>query len=307
MKILIFGATGFIGKSLFATLEREGHDVVGGSRKNGMDLTDFDSIRKHLHDIQPEIVVDCAAHVGNVHYGMKYPAYIVHDNMMMTLNLYRAVAEVCPQATIINPIANCSYPMKAKIQSEPEWWDGQPHFSALAYASSRRMIYVLATCYKQQYNINSRNFIFPGVYGPGDHMDIARVHALDGMIIRMIQAKRQKLLEFEIWGSGKPIREWCYIDDVVRLMIRGMSIQEDITYPVNFAQNKGYSIRELAEMIADSIGYDKGKLIFNTAYEDGAAIKVLDDKRFKEIFPDFEFCDIKTGIQKSVEYYESVL
>ena len=201
---------------------------------------------------------------------------------------------------------NCTYPMDAEVQSEPEWWNGQPHFSALAYASSRRMVYVIAACYKQQYNINSKDFIFPGIYGPGDHTDISRVHALDGMIIRTIQAKRKKQPEFEIWGSGKPVREWCYIDDIVQLMIRGLSIQEDLTYPVNFAQNKGYSIRELAEMIVEAVGYDK-KLVFNTAYEDGAAVKVLDDKRFRELFPDFVFCDIKTGIQKSVKYYESVL
>lgn len=306
MKILILGSTGFIGKNLLAALISKEYDAIGRSRQEGLDLTVLQSAKEHLSNVQPDVIINCAAHVGSVHYGLKYPATIIYDNMMMILNLYKIVSEICPNAMLINPVSNCSYPMQAEIQSEPEWWAGQPHPTALPYASTRRMIYVISKSYKEQYGIKSKNFIFPGVYGPGDHIDTDRVHALDGMIIRMIQAQRENLPEFEVWGTGKPVREWCYVDDIVRLLIKSITMPEDLTYPVNFGQKKGYSIRESAEMIAELVGYE-GKLVFNTKYADGAAIKILDDTKFRTLFPDFVFTDMKTGIQRTVEYYESVL
>jgi len=291
---------------MLSALKSLGHDTVGLSRTSGLDLTDFKSVRRQLSNILPDAVINLAAHVGSVHYGMRHSADILHDNMLMTLNLYRGIAEICPRARIVNPISNCSYPGESDVQREEEWWAGLVHFSALPYGSSRRMTFVAAMCYQQQYGICSKNFVLPGVYGPGDHADTERVHALDGIIIRMIKAKRQGAREFEIWGSGSPVREWCYVDDIVEVLIRGLTLEEDLTYPINIGQRKGYSIRESAEMIAGALGY-KGKLVFNTSYPDGDSIKVLDDKRFRKLFPDFVFCDMKKGIQKAVEYYESVL
>jgi GDP-L-fucose synthase len=306
MKVLVFGSTGFIGRNMVSALQSLGHDAVGCSRTAGLDLTNLDSLRMELSSIVPDAVINLAAHVGSVHYGMKHSAQILHDNMSMTLNLYKGVAEICPHARIVNPISNCSYPGASDVQREEEWWAGEAHFSALAYGSSRRMTYVAAKCYQQQYGICSKNFILPGVYGPGDHADTERVHALDGMIIRMISAKRQKQPTFEIWGSGNPVREWCYVDDIVQIMIRGLTIEKDLIYPVNIGQKRGYSIRESAEMITEALGYT-GKLVFNTSYPDGDAVKILDDKRFRELFPDFVFCDMKQGIRNTVQYYESIL
>ncbi len=90
------------------------------------------------------MIINCSSHAGNVHYGIENPAIIAHDNIMMTLNLYKAVNELNPQIEIINLLANCSYPGEAEIQSEKEWWNGFPHSSALSYASSGRISYVVS-------------------------------------------------------------------------------------------------------------------------------------------------------------------
>ena len=93
---------------------------------------------------------------------------------------------------------------------------------------------------------------------------------------------------------------------MVALLTQGMSINEDLTYPINIARNKGFSIKESAEMIAESMGY-RGKLIFNTKYQDGDPVKILDDARFRKVFPNFQFFDHQTGIEETVNYYQSVL
>jgi GDP-L-fucose synthase len=306
LKVVILGGHGFVGKNLVKELNESDSEVYPYSRDNGLDLMDLVCTNKLLLEVQPDVIVNCAAHVGSVHYGLKHPATIFHDNMQMILNLFKSVAESCPSTVLINPISNCVYPMEAEIQVESQLWTGMPHPSALPYASTRRMIYVISKSYLEENGIISRNLIFPGVYGPGNHTDTERVHALDGIIIRMIRAHRSSADTFEIWGTGKPIREWCYIDDIVSLVIKTIEMNGELIDPVNIGQKKGYSVRELAEMTAKTLGFE-GKLIFNTDYPDGAAIKVLDNKRFREYFFGHEFMCIEEGISKTVKYYQSVL
>jgi len=306
VRILVLGGHGFVGKNFVAVLKDSEHTVIPLSRRDGLDLRDYVLTKRHFARIQPDAIVNCAAHVGSLHYVTTYAADVLHDNVQMALSLYRATQEVCPSVRIINPLSNCSYPGDADVHYEPDWWKGGVHQSVYAYGNSKRFIYVMADCYKQQYGIRSVNFLVPNSFGPGDYTDPNKTHALNGMIIRLLKVHREGQPEFEIWGTGKPVREWGYIGDVVEVMKHGLTIQEDLTYPVNIAQNHGYSIGESARMIAKAIGF-QGKLTFNTQYQDGAPRKVLDDERFREIFPDYQFIDHEEGIQRTVAYYESVL
>jgi len=301
--ILILGETGFIGKQLLQFLAKNTNfNIVGLSRKSGLDLTIYESTIQNLIKSKPDVIINCAAHAGNVHYGIQNPAIIANDNIMMILNLYKAASELNPQIEIINFLANCSYPGEAGIQSEKEWWNGFPHSSALSYASSRRISYVVSLGYFQQFGVITKNLILPGVYGPGDHIDTERTHALDGMIIRMIMALKNNEKTFEIWGSGSPIREWCFIEDLMSLISIIIKKDNDMQYPVNIGQKKGYSIKESAGIIADLINYD-GTLVFNTNYTDGANIKILDNNNFRKLFPEFIFTELKAGIKKTADYY----
>jgi GDP-L-fucose synthase len=306
MRILILGGHGFVGKNLVGALRNTEHETLALSRRDGLDLRDYALTKKHLDEIKPHAIFNLAANVGSLHYVTTYAADVVNDNVQMALNIYRAVKEVCPNARIINPVANCSYPGEVNVQIEADWWKGDVHPSVYAYGNSRRMIYVLSYCYKAQYGIKAINFLVPNTFGPGDHTDPNKVHALNGMIIRMIKAQRNGDKEFEIWGTGQPVREWVYVDDVVEIFRRGLTIDEDLTYPVNIAQNKGYSIKESAEMISEAVGFS-GKFIFNTSYQDGAAVKIMDDKRFRTLFPDFKFHDHKKAIQETVDYYKKLI
>lgn len=121
----------------------------------------------------------------------------------------------------------------------------------------------------------------------------------------MIEAKKNGTNEFEIWGSGKPVREWCYIDDLIKILNKSISLKST-NETVNIAQNKGYSIYELAKITKKILKYD-GELKTNLESEDGAPIKVLDNKKFKEIFGEFSFTNIYEGIEKTIRFYEMLL
>jgi len=306
MKVLILGGHGFVGKAIAESLKKTEHDVFVLSRRDGLDLTDFSCTKDHFVRIMPEAIINCAAHVGGIHYVSSFAADVVHDNVLMTLNIYKTVKEVCAKTMIINPLANCCYPAEVDVCYESNWMNGEVHDSVFSYGNCKRFEYVVSKNYNKQYNIKSKNFIVPNTFGPGDYTDPNIVHAINGMIIRMIKAKRQGDKVFEIWGTGKPIREWGYIKDVAAILIKGLTVEDDLIYPINMAQKKGYSIKDSAELIAEIIGFD-GELVYNTKYQDGAPIKIMDNGRFKMIFPDFQFYDHKRGIQDTVEYYEKEL
>lgn len=306
MKILVLGGHGFVGKNLVNFLNKTEHEVHPISRRDGFDLRDYTKTEKCFNGINPDAIINCAAHVGSVHYVTTYASDVIFDNVQMALNIYRAAAKVCPDARIINPLSNCSYPGNIDIQSESDWWTNEVHESVFSYGNAKRFIYVISKCYERQYGVKSINFLIPNTFGPGDSTDPDKTHALNGMIIRMIKAERHGDKGFEIWGTGSPIREWAYIDDVVNILIEGIYTKKDLIYPINLAQKKGYSIKQSAEMIADAVGFN-GKLTFNTNYQDGAPIKILDDKKFRKNFPKFKFFDHKKGIEKTVKYYKSVL
>lgn len=306
MKILVLGGHGFVGKSVIEELKDRDYNVIALSRRNGFDLLDYENTKARLKEVSPNVIVNCAAHVGSLHYVTNYAADVVDDNLQMFLNLYRMIKEIDCEIKVVNPISNCSYPGDSNVQVESEWWNGPVHKSVWSFANAKRMWVVISECYAMQYNIKTINFLVPNAYGPGDYVDPNKTHALNGMIIRMLQAKKNKQPKFEIWGTGKPKREWIYVKDFAKMLVNAINLEDNQIKPINIAQNKAYSIEETAEMIRQQINYN-GKLVYNTSYQDGDPIKILDDKLFRKKFPNFVFTNIDEGIMQTIKYYKKIL
>ncbi len=304
MKVLVIGGHGFIGSHVTSKLNQIGYEPISVSRQNGTDLFILESIKDCLNKYQPKVIINCAANVGSVNYVSKYSADVIYSNVQMSINLYNAVASISPKIKIINPLSNCSYPGNSDFQKETEWQLGDVHNSVFSYGNSKRIIYLIGKCYRDQYGVISSNFLIPNTFGPGDSLDPNKTHALNGIIVRMINAKINKDQQFEIWGTGKPIREWAYVDDVVNILIEGITTEQDLLYPINLAQNKGFSIKDSAELIKKALKYN-GQLYFNTKYQDGAPVKILDNNLFNKKFPNFKFYDHYKGLEKTINYYKS--
>lgn len=311
MKIVVLGSTGFVGKAVIASdeiqvLRDDGDLVYHASRTTGQDLMRQDEFTDYLEHITPDVIINCAADIGSVHYVTKKAAEVINNNIQMTLNLYNAVYEACPHAKIINPLGNCAYAGRASIQKEWGLFDGEVHESVFSYGNFKRFLYVISKCYHMQYGIDSVNLIVPNSFGEGDSLDPDKTHAINGMVIRMLKAHKNKDGKFGIWGTGKPIREWIYIRDLASLLAKAIFLEKNTIEPINLAQNKGYSIGESAMMIAEEIGYE-GEITFNTEYQDGDPVKIMADTKFKDVFPDYKFYDHREGIRNTVKYYEERL
>lgn len=304
-RIAILGGTGFAGRNVRNTLEAAGLTVGVFSRTSGADLLDLPATWAKLDQFRPDYIVNCAAIVGSIDYVTDFAADVVDINMRMLLNLYK-IAQQMREVVVVNPIANCGYPGIATLYKESEFWDGPNHPSVVSYGSTRRMISVLARCYFEQYGVRSVNVFVPNMYGPYDSTNPNKTHALNALVIKFVRAVKYNQPSIEVWGTGKPIREWLYVKDYAEAVRRIIAAGEDVLDPVNIGQKRGYSVNELVETLCKLTGY-QGKIEHNLKYADGSPCKVMDDELFRHRFPDFNFTPLDAGLRETIAFYQSIL
>ena len=306
MKVALLGGTGFVGKNIAEVLSEHKVDFEIGSSSTGIDFRDVDSTIAFFERTKPDFIINCAAHVGSLNYVTEQAADVIADNARMTLAMYKAVTAVVPDCTIINPLANCVYPAKANIFIEDEWLDGPLHRSVLSYGASRRFLWEVGESFSMQHNIRSIYLLVPNMYGPYDSKDPNKAHALNALISKFVKAENTNQPVIDIWGTGVAIREWLYAKDFGRVVMEILNEPHKIglSEPLNIGQNFGLSIKELVDIIRSNFKYS-GKIKWDHSKPDGAPKKVMDDRRFRKVFADFQFTDFSSGIKNTIEYYQN--
>ena len=193
--ILITGSNGFLGKRVCRLLELKKIPHLATSKLTGLDLCNRKSIVSFFENKKIEKIINCAAVVGGIEFGKKKPVDILHNNLIMTLNLFEA-AKKNGINRIINPISNCVYPAKSTFFKEKEIWDGPMHESVMVYGFIRRASFVSSWAYRKQYGLDFINLIFPNMYGPEDYFDDERSHALGALIMKIVLAKKLNQKDF---------------------------------------------------------------------------------------------------------------
>lgn len=308
IKVLVLGGFGFLGRNIEQEFSKDSkYKLFLESRRTGCNLLDAESITSKIKSLDPDIIINAAAHVGSIHYVNSNSADVCHDNVMMYLNLYKSIKEVNSNIILINPISNCSYPGNLNHQTEDEWWNGQIHPSVESYGSPKKIGYALSNCYAKQYNIKTLNLIIPNAYGPFDYVDEQRTHALNGIVLRMIKSQKAKQTTFTVWGTGTPIREWVYMPDVARIIKKIIDERKyDLPNPINIAQNYGVNINTTVDSIKSQLNYDV-QISYDLSKQDGASIKILGDDKFRKYFSDFKFTPYNEGLKNTIQYYKKVL
>jgi GDP-L-fucose synthase len=298
--ILVTGATGFLGKRVCRLLSNKGLIFTRTSLSLGVDLRDISATRTLFESIQPSCVLNCAAYVGGIQFGYKHSAELFHNNLLMTLNLL-AIARDFGVKRIVNPISNCAYPASATLFKEDEFWNGPLHESVLVYGFVRKAAWVGSWAYQRQYGLDVLNLIFSNMYGPEDHFEEERSHALGALIMKIVYAKRHNLPQVVVWGSGKPVREWLHIDDGADAMVRGLAAPPAIE-PVNVGVGSGISILEMAKMIKQKVGYE-GRLVLDKTKPDGAPYKTVDGSRGASLLNWRPIRNFEQGVEDTINWY----
>ncbi|MCY9804049.1 NAD-dependent epimerase/dehydratase family protein [Vibrio scophthalmi] len=298
--ILVTGATGFLGKRVCNLLDLKGLKYTKTSLSLGLDLRDKEATLAFFEQVKPQYVLNCASFVGGIQFGAKHPVELFQNNLQITLNLLNA-ANAVNVKRIVNPISNCAYPGKATLFKEEEFWDGPLHDSVLVYGFVRKAFWVGSWAYAQQYNMDVMNIILSNMYGPEDHFEEERSHALGALIMKFVKAKQNNEPFVNVWGSGKPVREWLHVDDGAEAMVRSINAEFSLE-PVNIGVAEGISIIKMAEKISAYVGY-KGEIKLDPTKPDGAPYKTVDGSKGEVLLnwkPQIQFED---GVKATIKWY----
>jgi len=302
-KVFVPGGNGFLGRRVVKGLKEKGIGFVSLSLRNGYDFRDAKQTRELFEKERFDALINCAAFVGGIQFGYERPGEIFYNNILMSTNLMES-ARLTGVKRFINPISNCSYPGHlTKDFKEEEWWDGQLDESVMVYGFVRKATWVQSWAYYKQYGFETVNLILPNMYGPGDHFEEKRSHALGALIMKFVEAKRKNLTRVTVWGSGKPVREWLYVDDGAEILIKALEMGPTVD-PINVGVGKGISILELAELIKDIVGY-KGEIVLDRSRPDGAPHKTMDNSKLRALFNWVPPTSLRKGIEQTVEWYTS--
>tara|TARA_B100000131_G_scaffold306660_1_gene333980 strand:+ start:409 stop:1332 length:924 start_codon:yes stop_codon:yes gene_type:complete len=301
MKVLVVGSKGFLGSWVKKMLLTDtNHETLEISGKESLDITKIEDLQNFVSKHKPEAIINCAAFVGGISYGYKYPARLLYENSKIALNLYE-ISRKNDVGILINPISNCAYPGHLTTYVESQFFDGPPHESVYNYGIAKRLSVDLGNGYFEQYKFSSANVVLSNMYGPEDHFDIERSHALGALVKKICDAKINNIQKVEIWGSGKPIREWLYVQDGANALIKSLDLEKGHHF-FNVGVQKGISIIDLANTIKKIVNWD-GEFFYNADKPDGVYEKKVDGSKGESKLNWMPDIDLEYGIEKTVEWY----
>ena len=293
-RILVTGSTGLVGRCF------QGDKFIR-SYHAGCDLKDPRRVDAMFNSVKPDAVIHCAAKVGGLQANMTQKGDFFYHNIMMNTNVIES-ARRSGVKKLISFLSTCVFANDVEYPLSPEKIHlGKPHYSNDAYAYAKRMSDIQIQAYREQFGCEYFSVIPTNIYGPGDNYNLQNGHVVPTLIHKFYLAKKNNT-PVEIWGTGKPLREFIYSEDVANLTSRLLENYSG-SDPVILSTSQEVSIAELAEIIKNSINY-KGKIIYQKEKPDGQFRKPSDNSVIKDLFPDFKFTPIEEGIQKSIDWFE---
>ena len=303
-RVLVAGGTGFLGSRLAERLEGLGADVVACSRRTGVDLRVRSDADRVMQEARPDFVFQLAADQGGNQFQLECPGTILHDNALIVLNAMDA-ARTAGVQRYVSAIAACAYPGDASwVCFREEDLEAAPmHGSADNYGITRRLAVAQGRHYRAQYEFEHLSVVLANTYGPGDHFEPQRSHAVAALIRRFIEAQRDGRPSVEVWGSGRAERDWLYRDDAVEGLLLAAERAPDAGL-LNIGSGRAVPTSELAETIKRATGYE-GELYFDTTKPEGAPRKLLDVTRMRAELGWTPPTALDEGIRRTVEWYRA--
>ncbi len=277
-KIYVAGHKGLVGSALVRksalvrNLEAKGYKNIIGRTFEELNLTIQADVNKFFEEEKPEYVILAAARVGGIHANNTYPAEFIYDNLMIQNNVIKAAHDHGVKKLLFLG-STCIYPKLAPQPIKEEYLlTGALEETNEAYAIAKIAGLEMCKFFKRQYGDNFISCMPTNLYGPNDNFDLQSSHVLPALIRKFHEAKVNNQPTVEVWGTGTPLREFIYVDDMADACIFLME-NYDGEQHVNIGTGEEVSIRQLAETVKEVVGFE-GELVFNTNMPDGTPRKL---------------------------------
>jgi GDP-L-fucose synthase len=289
-RIYVAGHNGLVGSAIVRVLRARGHaDIVTRSHKE-LELTDQAQVREFFRSERIDQVYLAAARVGGIHANNTYPAEFIYDNMMVQANVVHEAWHSGVQRLLFLG-SSCIYPRMAPQPIREEYlMSGMLEPTNEPYAMAKIAGIKLCESYNRQYGTDYRSVMPTNLYGPGDNYHPENSHVIPAMMRRFHEAKLSDAPEVVIWGSGKPMREFLYVDDMAAASVHVMNLDhaayaahtDPMHSHINVGTGEDVTIAELARLVGEVVGY-RGRIGFDTGKPDGTPRKLLDVSKLKQL------------------------
>ena len=304
-RVVVTGGAGFLGSHVVEKLEARGCRNIFVTRSADYDLVQMEQVGRLYRDKDPHIVIHLAAKVGGIGANRENPGKFFYDNLMMGVQMIeRGRLSGVEKFVAIGTI--CSYPKFTPVPfKEDDLWNGYPEETNAPYGLAKKMLLVQSQAYRQQYGFNSIFLLPVNLYGPQDNFDLDTSHVIPALIRKCIEAIQRKEPEITVWGTGKPTREFLYVEDAAEGILLAAE-RYNKSEPVNLGVGFEISIRDLVERIARQTGF-RGRIVWDPSKPDGQMRRMLDITRAEKEFGFRAKIGIDEGLQRTVEWYRKNL
>lgn len=302
-KILVTGASGFLGRHVVWELEEHGTQSILRPPSSELDLTDARETTAYFEEHRPDLVLHLAAKVGGIGANQKHPGAFFRDNMAMGLHVLEAARRADVQKVVLLGTV-CAYPKFAPPPfREDDLWNGYPEETNAPYGIAKKALLVMAQAYRQEFGSNFVTLLPVNLYGPHDNFDLETSHVIPAMIRKFSEARATGRAEVVLWGDGSPSREFLYVEDCARGIALAAQ-RYDEPEPVNLGTGQEITMQDLAARIAHKVGFD-GSIVWDTTRPGGQPRRVLDVSRAKERFGFNAEVGLDEGLDLTIAWYQS--
>jgi GDP-L-fucose synthase len=302
-RVTVTGGRGFLGRPVVRLLESAGALVTTFSSRE-YNLTSQAEIARMYADQQPEIVIHLAARVGGIGANRDNPGSFFYENAIMGIELMEQ-ARRHDVSKFVQVGTVCAYPKFAPIPfSEDDLWNGYPEETNAPYGLAKKMLLVQAQAYREQYGFNAIYLLPVNLYGPGDNIDLHNSHVIPALIRKSVEARERKADSVEVWGTGKPTREFLYVEDAARAIVLATE-RYNKPDPVNVGSSDEITIKDLVELIVELTGF-KGKVVWDHTKPDGQPRRKLNVERASREFGFRSTTPFRVGLSETISWYQEI-